>query len=313
MNLGPEASEFLQALSDGTRRNYSFGLKTFLDFLRASGQCGSLSEFLDLVEADFRLPRHERRRVARNILNGFVQFCVEKGYAPKTVRVYVSAVQSFAAYYDIRLSTRYVNIPSPIPVSHKFPWSLDKVVGFLDAISNPEVKTIGIIIFQSGLSLADVLSVTYGDIKYEFENGIVPLCFDLARVKTDVPFMTFVGNWGFSALKNHLAGRKMSIDDLLFPGGRSKARLVQYHFKKVGKKLVGDFKGYNPCRPHSLRAAFRTILGDAGMDRDVIEFFMGHRLPEHLRVYHSRTRDGWRAIYVKYSQFLEPTCYKLKS
>jgi len=93
---------------------------------------------------------------------------------------------------------------------------------------------------------------------------------------------------------------------VIFPGGDSKARLVEYHFRKVAKRMLGEFKGQNPMRPNSLRAAFRTILGDAGMDRDVIEFFMGHKLPEQLRVYHSRTREGCRAIYEKYMKFLEP-------
>ncbi|MEM2419628.1 MAG: tyrosine-type recombinase/integrase [Candidatus Bathyarchaeia archaeon] len=78
------------------------------------------------------------------------------------------------------------------------------------------------------------------------------------------------------------------------------------HFQKVARKWLGEYKGRNPLRPHSLRAAFRTILGDAGMDRDVVEFFMGHKLPEQLRVYHSRSRDGWRAIYAKYMQYIEP-------
>jgi len=205
--LGEEASEFLKAMDTGTRKLYSFGLKSFLEFLRMKGYCGSLGEFLDIVEADFRLPRHERKRVARNILNEFIGYCQEKGYAPKTIRAYVAAVQSFAGYYDIMLTARYVNLPSSIPVSQKFPWTLDRVVSFIEAIGNPEVKTIGIVMFQSGLSLAYVLSLTYGDIKYEFENGIVPLCLDLARVKTDVPFMTFIGRWGFNVLKNHLANR----------------------------------------------------------------------------------------------------------
>lgn len=309
MDLGAEALEFLKAMDKGSRKVYTYGLSAFLRFLRETGYCNSLGEFLDMVEADLKLPRHERKRVARNIFNEFIRFCEAK-YAPKTVRAYVAAVQSFAGYYDIMLSGRYVNLPSSNPVSQKFPWTLEKVVEFIGEIRNPEVQTISIIMFQSGLSLSDVLALTYGDIKYEFENGMVPMCLDLARIKTDVPFMTFIGNWGYSALKNHLAGKSLSIDDIIFPGGPSKERLVEHHFQKVARKWLGEYKGRNPLRPHSLRAAFRTILGDAGMDRDVVEFFMGHKLPEQLRVYHSRSRDGWRAIYAKYMRYLEPAGVK---
>lgn len=77
---------------------------------------------MDLVERDRLLPRRERRRVATEVLNGFVVWLSDQGYAPKTVRVYVGAVQSLAKYYDVPISLRYVNLPSAQPVSEKHPW-----------------------------------------------------------------------------------------------------------------------------------------------------------------------------------------------
>jgi hypothetical protein len=34
-------------------------------------------------------------------------------------------------------------------------------------------------ILQSGLSISDILAITYGDIKEELEKSITPLCLDL--------------------------------------------------------------------------------------------------------------------------------------
>ena len=294
-------SEFLDAFGPGSALVYKAGLKVFEEFYKSRG--GSLDDFLDAVEEDLRRPRRQKKHVGRNVLKSFVRSLEKKGYAPKSIRAYVSSVQSFARYYELPISARYVDMPSSHPVSDKFPWTLDKVVAFIGMIEDSEIKSVGVTIFQSGLSISDILSLTWGDIKYEYERGVVPLCFDLARIKTDVPFMTFIGSWGTSLLKHHLEGKKMRLEDPLYTVSH---RLIDLHFQRLGKKWVGEYKGQNPCRPHSLRAGFRTILGESGMPYDTIEFFMGHELPEQVRVYNSRTRDGWREIYRKFEWALTP-------
>jgi len=302
MSLDESAQEFLDALTPGTRKVYKPGLAAFLAFYQQAGHGKTLTSFLDAIEADMKLPRKARKRVARNVLKEFVRFCKAR-WTPKTVRAYTGAVQSFAGYFDVKITTRYVDLPSSNPVSKKFPWSLEKVAEFLGMIEHPTIKAVGVAIFQSGLSIGDVLAQTYGDIKYEFEEGIVPLCFDLARIKTDVPYMSFISNWGVSTLKEIFKGRKLQLDSRLYP---ISSRSVEIKFQDLAREWLGEYEGQNPCRPHSLRAAFRTLLGDAKADRDVVEFWMGHQLPEQQRVYHSRSRDGWRALYAQYQKFLTP-------
>jgi integrase/recombinase XerD len=296
-----DVNEFLGAMGSGSKKVYSAGLEAFQTFYKKP-----LSGFLDEVESDMKLPRRQRKRVARNVLKEFVRFCQERGYKPKTIRVYVGAVQSFTGYYDIKISTRYVDLPASLTVSHKFPWTLEKVAEFIDMIGDLKYKTIAVVMFQSGLSISDVLALTYEDIKYEYEHGIVPLCLDLTRIKTDVPFMSFIGKWGVSLLRQCLPA-KLRLQSPLF---QITSRSVEIHLKRLAEKFVGEYTGQNPVRPHSLRAAFRTILGDAGADRDVVEFWMGHKLPEQQRVYHSRSRDGWRSIYQKYEDYLTPKNWK---
>lgn len=297
-----DTREFLEALDPSTRRVYQVGLGAFQTFYG-----NPLKYFLDAVEDDLRKPRRGRTRVARKTLKKFVEWLKERDYAPKTIRTYVSAVQSLGKYYDISISTRYVNIPTSHPVSQKFPWTLEEVAEFIGMIRKPEVKSLAVTLFQSGLSVSDALSLTYEDVKYEYEHGVVPLCFDLARIKTDVPFMTFIGEWGVSLLRKHLEGRRLRLESRLYTISH---RAVDHYFERLGKRWIGSYKGQNPCRPHSLRAAFRTILGDAGMDQDVVEFYMGHRLPEQRRVYHSRSRDGWRELYGKHEWALTPKNWK---
>jgi len=296
-------SEFLESFPTGTRRVYKAGLEAFLNFYKSTGKGETLDNFLDSVEEDLRRPRRERKRVARNILKAFVKWLEERNYAPKSVRAYVNAVQSFAGYYGLTISAKYVEMPSSRPISDKFPWSLDKVAAFIGMIDDSEIKSIAVTIFQSGLSISDILALKWGDIRLEFEAGITPLCFDLARIKTDVPFMSFIGSWGVSLLRSHLEGKRLGIEDPLYTVS---PRNIDLQFEELAKKWIGVYKGQNPCRPHSLRAAFRTILGESHMPYDIVEFFMGHQLPEQVRVYNSRTRDGWRKIYSSYEYALTP-------
>jgi integrase len=133
----------------------------------------------------------------------------DRGYAPKTIRVYVEAVQSLAKYYDIPLSLRHVNLPTTAPVNRKHPWVLAKVGGFVATMDKPIYKSITASILQSGLSISDLLALTYGDVKEELEKDITPICLDLTRKKTGVSFTTFLGGWAVSLLKEHLAGQRL--------------------------------------------------------------------------------------------------------
>jgi integrase len=291
-----EEEEFLAALRPSTRASYRSALEAFRSFYGRP-----VEEFMDEVEEDMSRGRGERRRVARAVMNEFISWLDGRGYKPQSVRLYVAAVQSLLRYYEIPFSTRYVRMPPNIPSSRRFPWTLEKVGEFVGGIGDPVTRAIAAVIFQSGISLGDLLSLRYGDIAEEYEAGVEPLCLDLVRRKTRNPYMTFVGRWGCGLLRGAIG--RLGPDDPLFDVS---LRTVDHRFRIEAKRWLGEVGEFNPCSPHSLRHAFRTILGDAGMPVDEIRFFMGHRLPEQERTYMSRSREGWRALYSRYEKFLTP-------
>jgi integrase len=284
--------EFLSALKLGTRHVYERGLAKFQEFL--AGQGLDVAGFLSLVEEDLRKSRLEKTRVARKTLNAFIAYLQGEGFAPKTVNAYVGAVQSLAKYYDIPLSTRYVNRPPAKAIHKKHPWTMEEIGKFIHLMDNIQYKCVAAAIVQSGLSISDLLGLKYGDIREEFEKGVAPLCLDLSRKKTNVPFLTFIGDWALSFLRLHLADKRMQDDTPTFTVTR---RAVDSYFARVGVKFGGGFSGRNPYSPHSLRAAFRTILSDHKVDPLYIEFWMGHKVPEQQIVYVSKSREGWRETY----------------
>ena len=290
--LSPEVEEFLSALKPGTRHIYARALTKFQEFI--AGQGLDVAGFLRLVEEDLHKPRLEKTRVARKTLNAFIGYLQGEGFAPKSINTYVGAVQSLAKYYDIPLSMRYVSRPPAKALHKKHPWTIDEIGIFTSLMDNIQYRCIAACIVQSGLSISDLLSLKYSDIQDEFERGITPLCLDLARKKTNIPFLTFLGGWALSLLKQHLEGRELEEDTPIFTVS---ARAVDSYFARIGAKFSGKFKSRNPYSPHSLRAAFRTILSDHKVDPLYIEFWMGHKVPEQQIVYVSKSREGWRQTY----------------
>jgi len=297
--------EFLSVLKLGTRNVYDRGLAAFQEFY---SRYGSIKDFLDRVEQDRLLPRGQRRRVDRVTLNNFVAWLQDKGYSPKTVRIYVGAVQSLAKYCDVPISLRYVQLPPAQPVNKKYPWTIGEVNRFVVMMDKPVYKSIAASIVQSGLSISDLLALTYQDIKEEFEKGITPLCLSLTRKKTGIAFITFLGNWSVNLLKDYLADRKLEDETPIY---NISSRAVHAYFHKIARKFAGNFRGRNPYSPHSLRAAFRTFLSDHKVDPLYIEYWMGHKTPEQQSAYINKSRESWRQTYLEQAEpWLTPPQFK---
>jgi len=130
-----EFSEFLSVLKFGTHNVYGRGLAVFQQFYSSQG---SIKDFLDRVERDRLLPRSQRTRIDRVTLNNFVAWPQNRGYSPKTIGIYVGAVQSLAKYFDVPISLRYVQLPPAHAVNKKRPWTMEEVGEFIAVMDKPK-------------------------------------------------------------------------------------------------------------------------------------------------------------------------------
>jgi integrase len=78
------------------------------------------------------------------------------------------------------------------------------------------------------------------------------------------------------------------------------SRSVEDYFAKQAVDFIGSYEGFNPCRVHSLRSAFRTLIRAAGCKHEYVEFWMGHDLGNNDQIYTCKTHNGWREEYQKY-------------
>jgi integrase len=297
----PKIEEFLEGKNPGTRSIYRAGLLAFQEFYQGQG---TIPDFLDKLEADRNLGWRQKKGVASTVIRGYVDWLqTEKKFKRKTVRVYVAAIQQLAKKCDVPFQTNDVHLPASNPVLKKYAWTIDDVVKYLSFFESPMYRSMGVLIFQSFMDSSTALSLQYGDIQKEYEAGIVPLCLDTERVKSDIPFMTFIGKWGVKELHKWLDSRDdLSPETPLFP--TSKVPVCDYFRKKAEFFLSAKFtKGErSPCGTHSLRAGGSTLARDSitgnservrAVDR-YLDFFMGKTVEEQKRVYSSKSKEGWR-------------------
>ena len=314
--LGQEVIEFLHTKKPSTYTTYQSGLRWFLRYYRKQhGDTAILSQFLDLLDENASLPRRQRKRLAETEINEFIDYLADQKKSNNSIRVYFTSVQNFLKYKGFDVSGKFVRLPSPVPKeeNEKHPWKLEEIKAYVNVANNMRDKAIILCLFQSGLSISDLCNLNYGDVQEELEAGTRPLYLRLFRQKTAEEFKTFFGRDAVKYLKLYLETRTtLNRKAPLFTmAGSNTTRItegaIQQRFREYVKELSfiqdHELEGYNPCRPHSLRSAFRSRL-TGKTDPDLIEFFMGHAIGGVKRAYLNLPIDELRELYANFEHLL---------
>lgn len=257
----------------------------------------------------------DRKRYAEDIVRDWIRWLEDKGYAPKSINVSLAALQNFLQYYQLPVSYRFIEKPpdKPLKKNDKHQWSLKEIKQFVDSATYFRDKAFMLCQFQSGMGIGDIVKLDYGDVRKELESGKLPLLLSLDRRKTGVIFKTFFGRDAVKYLKLYLKTRMpIRNRDPLFIKVGTNERVTEGAIQIMTRRLAErmDFideeeldEGYNPARPHSLRAAFISRL-TGKMDRVLIEFFSGHNIGEERRTYLNMPDEDLRELYVNYEYLL---------
>lgn len=310
MELGRHAEDFLEAHgreSQNTARAYRNALNRFAAFYKNQG---TLEDFIARVNVDNKLD-YGGERVAEKTLSSFIKSLQAEGLSRKATRLYASAVQSLFKYLRVPITLALTGLPKNKPEVEMYAWkNANRVEQFVSLMDDIMYRTIAVLAFQSGLSLGDLLSLTYGDIKTEFESHVCPLCLNFkqeGREKTEVSFLTYAGRWTVDLLTEYLKDKNLEAAARLFP---VTPEAVDSAFRTTARKYLGEtwHRGRNPCSPSSLRHCFKTSAVKSEVLETVeVEYFMGHELGSNVEaIYLSRDVDDWRETYSKVEGFLTP-------
>ena len=313
----PEIEEYLAFKSKPTREAYASGFRLFLEFYHGKyGKERNFTDFLNSIFEEFKKPMREQKRVAEKEIKEFIDFLKKRNTSNNSIRVYFAAVQNFLKYKQIMVSMEFVGVPAAVEqqINGKHEWKIEEIKQFVDKAPSYREKAIILCMFQSGLGVNEITNLNYGDVQEELEKNVLPLCLKLVRQKTQVQFKTFFGRDAVHYLKLYLATRKdLKPDTPLFVkervrGGEERITdgAIEQSFSEMSKDLdfIKQNGGFNPARPHSLRAAFNSqLIGK--IDQELREFWMGHSIGVKNKAYLCLPTSELRTLYSSAEEFLK--------
>jgi integrase len=324
LNLGvselesfPEVQTWLRTVSPSTRTSYLSTFRKFCDF------CGKDPNQLVLErDKETKNPDPNSRTGIRDLILEFREYLEKEGYAPKTINACDGAVRGFFTailgragmvnvknYRNRQVSTKKDLVPT-----------LEELKRMIDVCSLEE-KTRITFLAQTGMRISDALKLKIGDVQRELDLGTALLAITYLPEKekeTVGERITFLASDGVELLKRYLEwrkqiGEKLTLESPLFTSRtkRGSKSLSQQKFNKMLKNVAikaglnGNGK-YGTLRAHSLRKFFVTQLTNHGVEDKIVNFFIGHKIPDVDRVYWFRRVEELRKIYAERQQHLNP-------
>jgi len=258
-----------------TRKMYLVGIKKFLKYINMEPK-----DFLKLAKKD--------PDTAKRLAYGFLSHLQKQGLAPKSIALYVTAVNSwleFNGLEHLKIKRRKNN---SVPQTLDYIPSLEEIEYIISRVEQP-YKTILSLIAYSGIRPSDVVSLQLKnvsqDIGYDKEKQLyyikrVPAVIILKQKKTGQWYCTFMGpktamrlvDW-LNYFSREVLKQPLRDNDRLFD--ISSARYLIGYWNNVLKRLnIKKMRGVKRFRLYSLRKYFRRAVMTLG--EDVAEYLMGH-------------------------------------
>jgi integrase len=319
-----EVEEYLGMKKPATADVYRYGFAKFLEYYRVKyGDDTNLHHFLLRIQTELQKPLLEQERITEMELKEFIDYLKNQKLSNNAIRLYFAAIQNFLKYKHIVLSGSFVELPPQVgkrdgnkKVNGKHKWTIEQIKQFVDVAPNYREKALIMCMFQSGLAVNEICRLNYEDVQDELEAGILPLCLDdLIRKKTNIEFRSFFGRDAVKYLKLYLATRNnlhpkspLFVQDRLRNDKeiRITISIIEQAFRDISDNLdfIKKNGGYNPARPHSLRAAFNSRLTGMVND-DLREFWMGHSIGGVKRAYLNMPIEDMRKHYMNAERYLK--------
>jgi len=317
----PEVQTWLKTISPSTRMGYLIALRKFCGF---SGK--DPRQLILERDAELKNPEPNSRTGIRDLVLDFREYLEREGYAPKSINAWDGAVRGF--FTSVLGRAGMVNVKNyrnhQVCIKKDLVPTLEELKRMLD-VCNLEEKFRITFLAQTGMRISDALKLKVGDVQRELELGNIPLAIMYLPEKekeTVGERITFLASDGVELLKRYLEwrkqiGEKLTLESPLFASRtkRGSKPLSQQKFNKMLKNaamkagLNGNGK-YGVLRAHSLRKFFVTQLTNHGAEDKIVNFFIGHKIPEVDRVYWVRRDEELRKIYAERQQHLNPVNQK---
>jgi integrase len=258
--------------SQSTALTYSLALKHFANYMNA----GTADEAVNRIKCE--------KLDVYDVLDGFVDYLMRHGLAPRTVNLYLTAVRQFLVHEDVAFDKskfrERVVTPQDYAIStDRAPTKSELRKLFIHA--SLKAKVIIAMLVSSGMRIGELANLRVGDI--DFNSQPAKITVRASETKQKRPHITFISSEATSLLKEFLGDKVNQEDQYVFERGRGRPKDALYAmlwrlFKKINmrEKMSPESRRY-AIHPHSFRKYFFSQCLAAGVERGVVEGWMGHK------------------------------------
>jgi len=263
-------------------------------------------------EHDLRETDMFRRRRAEERLDSWFMH-LKEARSPRTGNKYarttlVAAYNAVRSFYKANYVGLFVeDAPSAWPTKNKPALTRGDLGELLGVARHPMHKAHILCQAQSGLSVSDLLKVTYGDVAKQLQSNVEYIHLRLLRGKERQLgfFDTFLGRMSVESLRRYLSTREgLKESNRLFP---CTARNVNSFLHRLSVRAGLGWR----VSSHDLRKYFATSLklarvNDPAFNESLIEYWQGHSLGKVKGAYFLPPVEEQLRLYKLAEKRLEP-------
>lgn len=284
--------------SSATLFDYTSDIGRFCEWC-GSGPDQLVNDCFDSEGAINRKGVSEKKRQVEEYLT----FLKAKGLAPYTL---CNALKGVTALFRCNHVDMVFSFKLPKRSVHECRSPTVEELQRVLSVANIREKALVAVLAVSGLRIGTLAKLRYGHVKYDLENGVVPVHLHIEAEITKGKYHSydtflngeaagFLGAY-LNLRRNGLGGlspEKMSDDSPLFkvmgrvgrheslPLCRVSGLVRELYFKSGVITRGAGIRMYD-LRSNSLRMFFRSQMAFLGVQRDVIEYMMGHKTDQYL-------------------------------
>lgn len=231
--------DFLDSLGNPrTRKNYSFGLRKFVEWYGKSAD-----EILNLRKEDLTQNAGEnlidyRNRAVRfqKEIEKFHSHMLEKGYSINSARNMTLGIRQLFRYYQMPTTSRTgSDVSRTVQTSRNFPINIEHVRRMFE-VANLKERTILSLAVDLGLGISDFLSIRMTALPSL--DGEAPIAFDLLTQKEKITAKCFLSQESVNLLKTYLPTIQKKKNNVFLFASNGKAHVSDESVGKMLKKLA---------------------------------------------------------------------------
>jgi integrase len=330
---------FLHAnLSESTKQGYLTALRHYIAYTNLT-PTQMVEEALEEEKLGLIMPERAIFTYLpefREYLKGVSNQNTGQPLAFSTISNYVNKIRTFYSYFEIQTPSQPKNA-NKMNIAQKNNLkrpSKELIQRVLDE-ANHRDRAIMLTELSSGMSTAEIISLTLEQFEqgYDPETGITT--FDMRRGKVGRDFITFISPEASNAILKYLEWRnrppsryekskrleyekrKTTPNSSLFIKLKIENKYLDTHDEKIrsmNKSTIGPMYRriieqlgiiippgeFNILRSHNLRKDFDSHLLNEGMEGDIIEYMMGHRLSGSKSHYYEGDVNKLKKMYAEF-------------